>query len=545
MNTYKIYILKLFLFFLPMFLVAQESKTTITYTIKNLKINDSKSNFGVSYYTRDKVVYSSPTKRKTLFKKVWKPNGQPYLDLFEADIDPVSGELIHTKSFSKKINSRYHEGGQVCFNLAGNRVYFTRSNYYKGKYIKNKKGVNKLQLFTATVDTKGHWQDIKKLPFNNNEYSYGHPALSEDGKTLYFVSDMPGGFGRTDIYRVSIGRKGTYGVPENLGSSVNTAGKDMFPYIDGTDLYFSTDSRKWGHGKLDVYKIKITDGFINPAVNLGNSINSSEDDFAFVIDRITRTGYFSSNRHTGEGDDDIYYFEEVKTPIPPKEEEKPLPIKCTQYYTFEIRDIKTGELIKNSYISIVNSKGRALVSRDRTNKGIYEYKLNCDQQYRIVGYSKYYESSEITVVLDSLNQKAAIKSLPLKAQFVKKRGKVLANINNIYFDYDESFIRADAEIELNKVVAMMQQYPKIKIEAGSHTDSRGRESYNQKLSHRRAKSVVKFIVGKGISPLRITSNGYGESQILNGCTDGVKCTEEEHAVNRRTEFVILNPEDIK
>lgn len=542
MNRYRALMLKLILVLLPLLLSAQ-STPSVTYAIKNLKINDSQSNFGVSYYGNTKVVYSSPTNRRSFFKSIWKPNGQPYLDLFEAEIDVDSGELINSKPFSKKINSRYHEGGQVCFNLAGDRVYFTRSNYYKGKYIKSKKGINKLQLFTAMVDGRGDWHHIKKLPFNDDEYSYGHPALSEDGKTLYFVSDMPGGFGRTDLYKVSIGEDDTYSVPENLGSEVNTLGREMFPYVSGNDLYFSTDSRKGGYGNLDIYKIKIREGFTESSVNLGNTINSNRDDFAFVINRVTRTGYFSSNRKGGKGDDDIYYFEELKKPLP--KAEKPLPIKCIQYYTLELRDSETRALIKDSYISIVDSDGRSLVSRAKTDGGVYEYDLKCEASYRVVGYSKYYKSSEKKVLVDSLNQKATSVGLFLQAQFVEKRGKVLANINNIYFDYDESFIREDAAIELNKVVELMKQYPNINIEAGSHTDSRGRESYNQKLSYRRAKSVVNFIVSKGISPTRITSNGYGESQILNGCTDGVKCTEEEHSVNRRTEFVILNPEYIK
>lgn len=528
MKTINKNIVQILLLFFSIAVFSQTTKTAkLRYDIKNVSLNDKQSNFGTSYYINNQVIYTSPAKRNYLLNNIWKPNGQPYLDVYVADIDASTGDLINKKKI--KTNSYYHDG-VISYDARRSKVYFTRNNYDKGKHS----DINRLQLFVADVTEKDKWTNVKKLPFNDSRYSYGHPALSEDGNTLYFVSDMPGGLGRTDIYKVAINPDGSYGTPKNLGKEVNTSGKEMFPYVDGnTDLYFSTDSREDGYGGLDVYMIRLAEDKNYPAINLGKGINSVQDDFAFIINSETRTGYFSSNRFEGKGDDDIYYFKELRA----------FKLKCTQNYTFVIKDKKTKSLIEDSYITIQDSEGQELV-KTKTDKGVYKYELDCDNMYKIIGDSKYHKKGDKKIFVDKQNDQEVTEPLFLEARFVEKRGKLLVDINNIYFDYNKFDIRPDAAIELYKIVEVMRLYPELKIEAGSHTDSRGKRAYNKRLSYRRAKSVVDFIISKGISPLRIISKGYGESQPINGCVDGVRCFARQHALNRRTEFVILNPEVI-
>lgn len=502
------------------------------YTLGKVSINDKFSNFGTSFYGSDKVVFTSPAKRSYIIRNIWETNGQPYLDLYQADI-ASDGNLVNVKRFPKQINSRYHEGNW-CFSKNKQKVYFTRSNYVKGRYITDSKGVNRIQLFEAKIDKKGKWYDVKKLPFNSDEYSIGHPSLSPDERTLYFVSDMPGGIGKTDIYKVSIDEYGGFKNIKNLGPRINTKGREMFPFIDGKDLYYSSDGRE-GYGRLDIYMTRLEEGKQYPIINLGDKINSNADDFSFVINPVTRMGYFSSNRYGGKGDDDIYSFKE----------EYPYEFKfdCSQKYAIKLKDKKTGEPLPDSYISIYRGEEELAIAKKTDISGVYNYAFDCGKTYRLLGKKKYYieSSKEFTVGdVDGIKKEVVLELSP--AGFKLDRGKVKVDVKPIYFDYNKFNIRPDAAIELDRVVAIMQKYPKIKIEAGSHTDSKGKASYNQKLSYRRAKSTVDYITSKGISPLRIVSKGYGESKILNGCVDGVKCSNLEHQLNRRTEFVITNPE---
>ena len=312
----KVFII-LLLFGIQFMSIAQETEER--YTIKNLTINNSYSNFGSSFYGEDKLIYASPAKRKYIIKNVWTPNGQPFLDLYEGTITP-GGELVKVRKFSSKLNTKFHEA-DVTFTKDKKTVYFTRSNYFEGKYRKDTLGINRLKIFKAEVGANDEWLNVSSMPFNDDNYSVGHPSLSEDGKTLYFVSDMPGSLGKTDIFKVSVGADGSYGMPINLGPEINTVGKEMFPFIDGNDeLYYSSDGKEGGLGMLDIYLNKLVPNGVLPSVLLGSNINSTRDDFAFIINKEKREGYFSSNRYKGKGDDDIYYFKE----------EIPLEIACNE-----------------------------------------------------------------------------------------------------------------------------------------------------------------------------------------------------------------------
>ncbi len=519
---------------LVMFLMAlqvySQAKLNYKYEIRLLgkEVNNKYSNFGTSYYG-DKVIYASPMKRSYIIKNIWTPNEQPYLDLYQGTVDS-EGNLKEVKKFSNKLNTKYHEA-DVCFTKDLKRVYFTRNNYYKRKYVADTLGVNRLQLYTAVVGEEGEWTDIQPLPFNNKDFSTGHPTLSEDEKTLYFVSDRPGGYGATDLYKVSILGDNQYSEPKNLGNVVNTEGREMFPYVAGQELYYSTDGKSDVKGGLDVYMTEMKGDDFSTPLNL-LTLNSSSDDFALIIDKSKGTGYFSSNREGGYGDDDIYYFKEIEIAKP----------KCI--YRVLVRDKETLKVLSDSKVRMLS--GDKVLSEGTTDaSGYYVYTEDCvaGAVYQVEGNKKPLYGTGIKPTLayngDVLEQEVVIDLLP---DFKRSQGKLLIKINPIYFDFDESFIRPDAAIELDKVVSIMKKYPNIRIDAGSHTDSRGRTSYNQRLSERRAKSTVDYIVSHGISSDRIIYNGYGESQLVNGCSNGVKCSEEEHQLNRRTEFVILNPE---
>jgi outer membrane protein OmpA-like peptidoglycan-associated protein len=513
------------------------SQTTAgEYKVENLSINTKYQDFGTTFYDENKVIFSSSRPRPgTILQSKWKENGQPFLDLYEGTINE-DGTISDVKLFSNTLNTKFHEA-TVSFTPDQKTVYFTRDFFVDNKLQKNDFGVTNLAIMKAKVSPDGSWTDIVSLPFNNANYSCGHPSVNKNGTKLYFVSDMPGAIGGTDIFVVDILPNGTYGIPRNLGKKVNTLGKEMFPYIDSKDvLYFSSDSRKDGMGGLDVYAVKIYDKAISDALHLGPPVNSEADDFAYILKNSNSVseGYFSSNREGGKGDDDIYHF----TSSPP------LKIECKQWINGVVRNKKTNEILPQATIVIFDDKDNELNSTVSNENGEFKFEIDCDTSYKVIGAKEKFEKDKFTFKSEENPDEIVKINLNLKPipEVVKVRKKIIVNINPIYFDFDKANIRSDAKIELDKVVEIMNKYPELRIEAGSHTDSRGPDEYNQVLSERRAKSTVKYIISKGIDASRLTSKGYGESQLTNHCNGTVKCTEEEHQQNRRTEFVILNPD---
>ena len=525
------------------------------YSIKNLDINTSNSDFGTSLRGENKLVFTSPRTGFNIIKDVWKQNGQRYLDLYEGTINE-NGDVLDKERLKGEVNSRYHEGNAV-FTNDGKTVYFTRDNYYNKRLGVDNQGWTNLAMFKAMVNNKGEWINIIPMPFNNVEYSVGHPALSDDEKTLYFTSDMPGTIGETDIFKVDVNQSG-FGNPVNLGPKINSTAKDWFPYVDGNVLYFASD--RWGgKGGSDVYAAKL-EGFVTEPVNLNEPINSASDDYAFIINGETKKGYFSSNREGGKGDDDIYSLIE----------EEPVTFKCHQTVMGEVRDKNTTELLPGAEVVLNDKDGNLLKTFVVQDDGVFSFEIDCETEYKLegkkVGYtpqSKTFTTSNVadkqlkmlillgTGDIDFLadgrtteDEKEDIKpeGLPdvLPDEIVRARaGTYIVNIDPIYFELNSSYLTKQAKIELQKVVDLMTKYPKMVIESASHTDSRGIEGYNLWLSDRRAKSTVNYIIDRGINPSRITGKGYGETQLINQCTDNVECTEAQHEKNRRTEFVII------
>lgn len=534
--------------------ITAQTKGSGKFTINTIELNTKNSDFGTAFYGEDKLVFATPKKSITLVNDVWAENGQRFLDLYVADI-VSNGQLENAKLLKGDVNTRYHEA-DVVFTKDLSTVFFTRNNYYNKKLAKDGKEMTNLAMFKATVNEKGEWVNIIPMPFNDVDYSVGHPALSKDEKFLYFISDMPGSLGQTDIFKVEINESG-FGNPVNLGPKVNSASKEFTPFLDGEVLYFSSD-RPGGFGGLDIYGSKITE-FPSEPVLLNAPINSNADDFVFIINETTRTGYISSNRQGGVGDDDLYSFIE----------EEPIEFKCQQIIAGEVRDKNTTEIIQGAKVVIKDAENNIIESIVVDDAANFSFTVLCETSYIIEASKEGYTSQskpittsneadkklKLLVLLGTgeiselttpeplaIEEEIRPEGIPeiLPEEIVKVRPSTyIVNIEPIYFELNSSYLNKDAKRELDKVIDLMRKYPEMIIESGSHTDSRGIEGYNIWLSTRRARSTVSYIIDNGIDATRITGKGYGETQLINDCADGVDCTEAQHAKNRRTEFVII------
>ncbi|MEM5566183.1 OmpA family protein [Psychroserpens sp. AS72] len=495
--------------------------------VQNLPFNTKYADFG-SYIHNGQLYFASS--RNTDKKKVYSWNQEPYLDIYQLKVDKKSDSVTYgTPNFlsAESVNTDFHEAS-IAITNDGNTMYFTRDNVGKGhKKVKyDNKGTTHLKIYKATlVDTL--WTNIMELPFNDDVFSTGHPALSPDNKQLYFVSDREGGLGNTDIYVVDIEGGNTYSEPRNLGEKINTEGREMFPFIakDST-FYFSSD----GHlnlGFLDIFKsnlLKDEDNEEQPE-NLGAPYNSGYDDFAYFKniseEKNDHTGYFSSNRPDGKGSDDIYAFDASF---------------CEQIIKGISRNQNDNEILPGVTVKLINEVGKVISEIVTTENGAYEFKVDCNKTYTIIGSKEDFKDDQKKITTDNEHEKVTEADLYLEPLLFESQ----IVINPIFFDFDKSNIRTDAQYELENIVDVMRAHPTMVIKIEAHTDSRGRDKYNEKLSDRRAKSTMDYIISRGIAKERIESAiGYGESQLLNKCSNGVKCTEAEHQENRRSYFYIL------
>lgn len=510
------------------------------YDLLNLSVNSFDSDFGVTYFGKDRILFSSTRKDSENSSKKWKGNNQRFLNFYLGELNK-DGDVISYETLAGKGNTRFHESN-ATYNKERTKVYFTRNSFYQDKKILSKSRIMKLSIYIADVDEKGKWINIVPFPYNSEEYSNGHPTLSLDGKIMYFTSDMPGTMGKTDIFKVDIKETGTFTLPVNLGGNVNTPGREMFPFIaaDGT-LYFSSDYHE-GMGRLDIFKTDSDELELAAIQNIGEPFNTRRDDFAFILNNNLREGFFSSNRPEGKGDDDIYYFESNKILEVIEEIVEP-DVVCENIITGMVTDAADGEVLPGSLVEIMDVKGNILYKVKVDEDGSYSYDATCSTKYFIKGSKSLYIDKEFLLETSSAVGQEIIADIALTSEVVKRDGKIIIDIESIYFDYDSHKITPRAATELDKVIAFMDKYPKVIIEGGSHTDARGSNEYNMKLSQRRAKSTVGYIsFNGGYDQTRISARGYGETQLVNRCKDGVQCLESEHAWNRRTEFVLENPE---
>lgn len=484
-------------------------------------INTSQSDFGPVFYDGG-VVFTSDRSSQTGEGKQYGWTGNGYLNILESKPNTglgYWGEMEAPTEFGERINQEYHDG-PATFTADGNTIYITRSFFGKAKREGNAK-TNQLKIYSATK-ANGKWTELKPFFLNSTEFSVGHPSISTDGSRLYFVSDMHGGFGGTDIWMCKAENKG-WSQPENLGPVINTAGNEMFPVIqaDGS-LYFSSEGHA-GYGALDIFKSTNQNGIWSTPENLYTPINSSFDDFALAFNQSADGGLFSTNRPGGPGNDDIYAFRK-----PAKTE----PI----YITGFVKDKTTQLPVQDATVFLLNP-ATGLVKVLKTNaEGMYQTRIDKPQTYVVKAMKPDFiaDCSPIPLALF----KAGITSVSARDLLLDK---LIINktfrIENIYYNFDRYNIRKDAKPELDKLVSIMNENP-INVELGSHTDSRGSDSYNLKLSQKRAASVVKYIISAGIDESRITAKGYGETMLTNNCGNGVPCSATEHQANRRTEFKV-------
>lgn len=485
--------------------------------ITNLLLNSDADDFGTAYFKKQVVFTSSRTEIKPMCRK-YNWNSKPFLNMFIA-YRLKSNELFDPALWNKKWNKKWHEG-PASFSSDGTIVAFTRNNYES----KSNDDVVKLQIFFSKMKY-GEWTEIEPFKLNNSNYSVGHPCLNNDGSKMYFTSDMPGGFGGSDIYYIEKEPSGEWGKPVNLGDKINTEANEMFPFYDEKNkiLYFASNGHS-GLGGLDIFSSNFDGVAFSYPENLGSPINSSADDFAFICESTGLDGYFSSNRKSGKGGDDIYSFR-FKNKLKSQTTSTP-----RQYrYRLFVRNKDNGERITDAEVKMgekmanTNLLGEISILFTDTSTFL--------SQVKAFGY----QNAEKTIHLSIPKNGYEIRDT-VSLSMVEENTPIV--LREIYYDFDKWEILPESQKELNRVVLFLKSNPDKKIELSSHTDSRGSDKYNIWLSQKRAESATKYIISQGIETERITPKGYGETRLINKCANGVPCTEQEHRANRRTEIYI-------
>ncbi len=575
--------------------------STSQYQIKNLAFNSTFSDFGLFPYNSSNFFFSSNRENENTVnaKASLNYNNLPFLDIY---VIVKNSDTSFSAPFALPGNkeTRFNEG-PIFFDAVSNSFFITRNQFDKSRRQQSRKGVNRLKLYIENIEGSS-FKNFGEFEYNSNLYSVGHAALTPDGKKIFFSSDMPGGMGGPDLY-VCTKDGDNWSKPRNLGNAINTSGNEMFPFVsaDGK-LYFSSNGHSTQSG-LDIFSAEIKgDDFINVKV-LGQPFNSDQDDFSFYIYPDNKSGYFSSDRAGGKGDDDIYSFA-LSNPILKGVVYDEKGIALLPFVKIKIMDddLNVTELVtdslgtfeyeaapKTDYIitahisgyvqakKTANTSGKSRVdlvfNLIKEDYGIEGSVLNKDNrsgiQGAIITLIEKKTKKIITTISDSkghfnlnvekdkeytlriekskfMTSNSDISTKDMKIGVVKKEvlmdelvvGKSI-KIENVYYDVAKWNIRADAKIELDKMVELMNENPGMEVELSAHTDSQGSNASNLKLSDSRAKAVAAYIISKGITASRVTGRGYGENKLLNNCSNGVKCSEAEHQINRRTEFTIL------
>jgi outer membrane protein OmpA-like peptidoglycan-associated protein/tetratricopeptide (TPR) repeat protein len=488
------------------------------FNVQNMDINSAVSDFGGTI--KDGKLYIASARNSA--RKTYGWNDQPFLDMYSFTMAD-DGTYQNETMLDEKMNTKYHEG-LMSFSPDGKTVYFSRESFYENIYEKDSVSNTKysvIHLFKASK-TGDAFSKAEPLTINSKNYSIKNPSVSPDGKTIYFASNMPGGFGQFDIYKASIEADGQLGTAVNMGQKVNTEGQEMFPYISTKNTLYFSSTGHLGLGGMDVFYTKEIDGKMAPIRNVGIPINSNGDDFAFSMNEETGEGFVSSNREGGKGDDDIYAIKKLQ----------PL---CDVLIAASIIDNTTKAPIVGATTSLVDSKGNVIATKTTNAEGKVEYIVECETDTELQVTMADYESNKQAIKGSSEEEVMLEMSLDPIEKIIEVEKVVL---NPIYFDYDKSNVTAKAAFELDNLVQAMKKYPDMVIYATSHTDSRGSNGYNMKLSDRRAKTTVQYVISKGIDATRISGAGKGETEMAVDC--GTNCSEEQHQMNRRSEFKILS-----
>lgn len=474
--------------------------------------------FGVSYLG-DQLVFATTRNKKS---PVYDWNKKAYLDLYTGVINPA-GTLVNVKPFPGEVNTKTHESN-ATFTKDGKTMYFNRTHKNRVKIDGIK--VATVGLFKAEL-INGEWKNITELPFSSDQFNTEHPALSADDSKLYFASDRPETYGSFDIFYVDINADGSFGTPKNMGTAINTPQREQFPFVSNEGrLYFASDGLP-GLGGLDIFLANWWEEDMSHPVNLGPTINSNLDDFAYAVNSDSDTGFISSNR---DGEDKLYTFNRVDN---------------MNRYAVEgdVVDVNSKEYLPGTIVYLFDENDNLVDQVTVGEDGHYKFKTKSFTKYRIRAEKDLYIPFEhefttgdkgifyfeIEMELESFDDAEEI--------IVKKDdGFLYVELENIYYDLDKWDIKPQAAKTLDVLVELMKKYPTMEIEIGAHTDSQGNDAYNLKLSSNRAASAVDYLVSKGIARARLTSKGYGETKPLVDCKND--CTPAEYAINRRCEFII-------
>ncbi|MEP1488127.1 MAG: OmpA family protein [Algibacter sp.] len=507
----------------PDFIEQNDKTTPHTFKLKQIENKNSSSDFGLSFYGDDKVAFASARNSEN---PAYAWNNLPYLDLYSATLTSQN-VLEDIQPFSETINTSSHESNAV-FTKDGKTMYFNRTNPTRKKTDEER--IAHVKIYKAEL-IDGAWTNVTALPFTSNGYSTEHPALSKDGKTLYFASDMPGTLGSFDIYRVSINDDGTYSAPENLGETINTKHREQFPFISEFNVLYFSSIGHLGYGGLDVFRTNMVNDTFDKPVNLGGSINSNLDDFAYVVREKNNKGYVSSNR---TGYDRLFGFGREENPL-------------TKYQVEGIvQDLNSKEILAGSLVTLFDESDTVIQDTIVGDDAYYIFKIEPNKKYKVRGTRKAYIPQDVEFSTDSKGKVQhdiylSLESFADAEERVKEneKGDVQVQLDKIYFDFDAAIIREDAATTLNVLVDLMKKYPSMEVEVSAHTDARGPDEYNLNLSKKRAASTLEYLVSQGIERNRLKSIGYGEMQPLNACIKEGICDDREYDVNRRCEFTIL------
>ncbi len=499
------------------------------YDIETLSINSPQSDFAPSF-NGEQLVFSTARDSGFTSRRIHQWNNGAFLNLYISN-PSESGEYLTSTRLDAILNKKTHESS-TAFTKDGNTVYFTRNNSENGNFVRDDNGVSRLKIYRARL-SDGVWKDIVPLPFNGDDYSAAHPALSADEKKLYFSSDMAGSLGQSDIFVVDLYEDGSVGTPKNLGNTINTEGRETFPYVTKSNtLYFASDGHP-GLGGLDIFATKIDDPDDYYIVNIGKPVNSEQDDFSFIINEDSLKGFFASNRNGGIGDDDIYGFIQ----------KEPIDLRCTTSVTGIVEDRETGEPLSGATLMVSNEQGKTVTQGATNDNGTFVVEGSCKAgAYQVtVVKNEYNEATQLFTIVQAedteglkIGLEKTIKKAPTGSELT-----TFLNLEPVYFDLNKADIRLDASKTMVAVIEYLKKFPDLKVQVRSYTDAKAGNAYNMKLSQKRADNTLAYLRSNGVSMDRITGKGFGETQLINECDTRESCTDEKHQKNRRSVFVVV------
>lgn len=495
------------------------------YFLADVNFNSKYSDFG-AFEQNGTIYFASSKDVGVSTKHIYGWNEEPFLDIYTAQ-NRTDSIVDHKSKIKGDINSIYHDG-PLTITKDGKTMYFSRNDFNKNVLGKDNEGMTHLKIYKASL-VNGEWTNVEELSFNSNAYSTGHPALNSDDTKLYFTSDRSGGYGGSDIYYVDINNDGSLGDPQNLGSVVNTDKNEMFPFVNSENaLFFSSDGHA-GLGLLDIFgTVSNANNSIISVLNLGVPVNSSKDDFSFFMNDDGLSGFFASNRDGGIGGDDIYAYDRIPQ----------LKIEGT------ITDAITNAPVPNAVVTLLDSNGNKIADLQTDENGHFEINIDRDTDYRLDTKKENYIDDSRMVTTKGIENNVTSINADFVLNPVLEKELPITELYPIYFDFNKYDIRRESTAELDRIVdLMMNKYPNMVIKIESHTDSRGTSAYNDILSKERANATYKYLIANGVDASRITEyEGFGERKLTNDCDGTINCTEDQHQLNRRTQFIVIKME---